>query len=347
MKSMLRWIAGIALVLILIAGGLAGKFIFLDGRAPAKRPDLVRLPANAPPAPKGYPTFNAVKLAFVAGRLDMLSTEGDIQIPADVVVERPIEYGKVGDTLLLLDLYSPKALDAPAPGLIFIHGGGWTKGHRNDYQLYTIPFAQRGYVVATISYRFAQVAKFPGCVEDAKCAVRWMRANAEKLNVDPDRIAVIGGSAGGYLTLMAGYSADVPELEGAGGHPDVSSKPNAIIDIYGPVDLTTEYARNSREVGRFLPKSYEEDPALYSLASPLFHLDADDPPTLVIQGTIDELVPVSQSDRLVEKLQELGIPHYYVRLDGWPHTMDVVPQVNEYTQWVMNAFLEEHLKGKS
>ncbi len=343
-KRIVHWGAMAMAALLLIAVLAAGYLLLLHGRAPAQRPDLVRLPPGAPETPPGYPTTNAMILAFLLGRIDILDIEAPIPVPPGVIEERDIEYGRAGDTALLLDLYAPKEAKGRMPGLIFIHGGGWEQGHRKDYKYYTTRFAERGYVVATISYRFAQAARFPGCVADAKCAVRWMRANAEKRHIDPDKIAVIGGSAGGYLALMTGYSSDVAKLEGKSGHAGFSSKPNAVVDLYGPVDLRTPYARDAREVTNFLPRTYAEDPALYDLASPLHHLDAKDPPTLVLQGTLDDLVPVHQSDWLVEKLQALGVHHYYARLDGWPHTMDITPEVNEYVQWLIQAFLEEVLR---
>lgn len=341
MKSVLRWTLRIVAVLLVVALLAAGYFLLIDGRAPAKRPDLVRLPEGMPEAPSGYPTMNAVMLSLLLGRLDVVDPETDWPVPDSVEEDLDIEYGKVGGTSLKLDLYSPKNLMVKRPGLIFIHGGGWKKGHRSDYKYYTNAYAEKGYVVATISYRFLQEAKFPGCVEDAKCAVRWMRANADKLHVDPEKIAVIGGSAGGHLSLMTGYTSDVPKLEGTGGHAGVSSHVAAVIDFYGPTDCTTAYARVAPEITGFIGASYTEKPEAYQQASPLFHLDKDDPPTLVLQGTIDALVPVEQSDMLVEKLQELGIDHYYARIDGWPHTMDASLTLNAYAQKIIDAFLVE------
>ena len=283
-------------------------------------------------------------LAFAMGRLKLIDRE-NIPVPDAVTEELGIEYGRVGDKSLQLDLYRPSESAKPLPGLIFIHGGGWKAGDRSDYKCYTTRFASKGYVVATISYRFSQEAKFPGCVEDVKCAVRWMRENATRLNVNPDRIATIGGSAGGYLSLMAGYTPDMAELEGNGGHEGVSSRVAAVVDIYGPADLTTPFAQAANEVRRLMPKTYQEDPALYKLASPIFQLDASDPSTLILHGTVDSVVPVQQSDDLAKRLQELGVKYYYARLDGWPHTMDAAQPVNDYALQLMEKFLEETLKA--
>lgn len=292
--------------------------------------------------PQGYETADAVKAAIFTGKLKLI--DGEIDLPESIELEKGIEYGQGGDETLKLDLYTPKGLDHPVPGLIFIHGGGWSKGSRDDYHFYCVKFAEMGYVVATVSYRLVPEAIFPAPVQDVKCAVRWMRANAEKLHVDPNQIGVLGGSAGGHLSMMVGYSSDVPELEGEGGNAEVSSRVQAVVDIYGPTDLTVDVATGHPTVLAFFGgKKIDEVPHDYELASPLTHLTADDPPTLILHGTIDELVPIEQADRLAANLKALGIPYRYDRLPGWPHTMDLAEVVNLRCREVMTKFLSEHL----
>ena len=115
------------------------------------------------------------------------------------------------------------------------------------------------------------------------------------------------------------------------------------MNIYGVVDCTTPYAREAREVTNFLGATYAETPELFEQASPLHHLTKDAPPTLTFHGTIDELVPVSQADALHEKLTELGVPNYYDRIEGWPHTMDVVQPINDRVRYIIERFLDIHL----
>lgn len=342
MRTILKISGGLFALLLLV--GL--WWLFIDSRPPAKRPDLVKVPAELGPPPKGYPTENALYAAFALsaiGLADLDLVNMDAPQPGiDGIVEQTgIVYGKGGDTELMLDLYSPEDLTGPVPGIVFIHGGGWRSGKRQDYALYTSRFAKHGYVVATITYRLKEAGYFPNCVEDAKCAVRWMRANAAEINVDPDRIAVIGGSAGGHLSMMVGYSSDVPELEGTGGHTGVSSAVQAVIDIYGPADFTMPENRDHPLLTNFLQGTYEEIPETFVRASPITYLDASDPPTLIIHGTIDSLVPVEQSDRLAEQLQALGTTYWYDRIDGWPHAMDVANPVNQRVEQVSIAFLAE------
>lgn len=334
------------LAVLLIACAVAFYFLFIDGRPPARRPHLVRLPAYAPPPLRGFPTVNAAMLMYVLGMVDIVDIAGEIPIPDGVTFRPDVEYGRVGDRPLLLDLYLPEAAEESHPAIIFIHGGGWVDGDKRDYRFYAVRFAARGYVVASIGYRFAQEARFPGCLEDAKCAVRWLRANAPELGVDAERIAVVGGSAGGYLAMMVGYAPDDPCLEGAGGHAGVSSAVAAVVNAYGPTDLTTDYARNHPTVTRFLGKRYEDAPDLYALASPIHHVTANAPPTLILHGTIDNIVPVEQADMLAEKFQRLGVPYWYDRADGFPHTMDLIAPVAVRNEFLMHAFLQEHFYGR-
>jgi len=344
---MRRWLR-IALVSVLLTVlGAACWFLLLDGRAPGQRPDLVRLPDGVPRAPRGYPTPNAVYLSYLLGHLKLVDYQGEITVPDGVTEKLGVEYGRAGEKPLLLDLYRPAAPHEPTPGLVFIHGGGWKKGNRSDYKYYAVRFADRGYVVATVSYRLSGEATFPAAVEDVKCAIRWMRAHAEELGVDPDRIAAIGGSAGGHLAMMAGYTANVPDLEGNGGHGGVSSAVQAIVNLYGPCDLTVSDGRDEPVVTAFLGTTYAESPRDFERASPLFHLDRSDPPTLIIHGTVDQLVPVEQSDALAERLGGLGIPYWYDRLDGWPHTLDAAEATNARTFLLISKFLDAFLGGSA
>ncbi len=293
--------------------------------------------------PAGYSSVELIKLAIITKQLPLIDPKPTV--PESIEVKKGIEYGRGGETSLKLDLYTPRNLSSPSPCLIFIHGGGWKSGQREDYHFYCVKFAKMGYVVATISYRLRDVAPYPAAVEDSKCAVRWIRANANELKIDPDRIAVIGGSAGGYLAMMVGYSSDHQELEGNGGNPEVSSRVQAVVDLYGPVDLTTEYARNHDLVTGFLKQSYEKAPEIYGQASPLTYVTKDDPPTLILHGTLDELVPISQADRLTAALKKQKVPVQYERLEGWPHTMDLAQVVNDYCVLQISKFLELHLKS--
>lgn len=302
--------------------------------------------AEVPPAPAGYSSETAIKAAFFAGMLKTIDV--NLPVPDSIKVEKGIEYGKGGDVSLKLDLYQPIGGDGTGdplrPAIIFVHGGAWKGGNREIYHYYCVKLAEKGYVVATVSYRLSDVAPFPAAVQDVKCAVRWLRANAERLHVDPNRIAMAGGSAGGHLSMMAGYVTDNPELEGTGGNPDESSRIQAVVNFYGPTDLTTEFARDNDVVVKFLGgESYADKPELYQLASPNSHVSADDPPTLILHGSIDTVVPISQAELLVDKLKAAGVPYEYDRVEGWPHTMDLEANVNRHCLAKIEEFLDKHL----
>ncbi len=298
---------------------------------------------NEPPAPpRGYMNETFIKIAYSVGLLDLINTNPEI--PGNLDVYQNITYKTVDTVQLQLDIYKKKSIKKPTPTLVFIHGGAWKKGKRQDYLPYLIDFAEKGYITVTVSYRLSSVATFPAALEDVKCAVRWIRKNAAPYSIDPERIAVIGGSAGGHLALMLGYTGDD---QFTGDCPDtVSSRVCAIVDFYGPVDLTTPYARSAKSVIKFLGTTYDDDPGLFEEASPKSYISSDDPPTLIFQGTIDSLVPYSQSDSLNVWLSRAGVPHEYHKLKGWPHTMDLAKKVNDYCQYYMDKFFERYLSQK-
>jgi len=284
----------------------------------------------APKAPRGFRSEGMLKVAYALRLIKLVDTEPSI--PENIDEQKDIEYMVVDSTSLQLDLYKLKNLTEAAPVLIFIHGGSWAKGHRSDYLGYLLDYAQKGYVCVSVSYRLAGVAHFPAAVQDVQAAVQWIREHAAAYMINPEKIALIGGSAGGHLAMMVGYADE-----------ELGDKVQAVVNLYGPADLTTEYARNRDECLNFLGKSYLESPDLYQLASPRFHITGDDPPTLIFHGTIDSLVPVSQSDSLHQWLDRIGVPNEYHSLKGWPHTMDLSTKVNVYCQYYMDTFFKRYL----
>jgi len=293
-----------------------------------------------PEVPDGYSSMTTMKIAYFFGTLDLM--EKDFPVPDDVKEYKDIVYKTIDSTNLKLDIYHSKDLIEKAPLLLFIHGGAWKKGDKHDYLLYLIDYAKKGYVTATVQYRFTDKAKFPAQLLDVNDAVIWLKQNADQYHIDSKNVAVIGGSAGGHLAMMVGYTSDIPEFN-EDENSLVSSKVQAVVNLYGPSDLTTEYAREQGSVKRLLGKLYNDAPEYYVKASPSTYITKDDPPTLIFQGTIDELVPFSQSDSLNEKLKRTGVSVEYHKLEGWPHTMDLEVEVNEYCQYYMDRFFEKHL----
>jgi acetyl esterase/lipase len=297
---------------------------------------------EVPPIPEGYTNELAVKTAILLGKIKLIDL-GNVSTPDNIQEILNIEYGTGGERKLHLDLYLPKGRTKSTPAVIFIHGGAWKSGKRSDMKFYCVKFAEKGYITATVTYRLTGEAPFPAAVHDVKCAVRWLRFNAVKYKLDPERIVVSGNSAGGHLSMMIGYSDDL-SLEGSGGYNSVSSRVCAVVNFYGPTDLTTDFAKKQGVVEDLMGgKTFDESPDVYKLASPLFHLTKDDPPTLIFHGTIDSTVPIVQADKLAEKLKKLGIDYVYERYNGWPHAMDLADTINRRCVYQMEQFFKKYI----
>ncbi|MCX7825635.1 MAG: alpha/beta hydrolase, partial [Verrucomicrobiae bacterium] len=159
------------------------------------------------------------------------------RVPEGVEVIADVVIGKGGDRDLHVDIARPKnPPQAPMPAVLWIHGGGWSGGSHKGNR--AMMLATRGYFTASVEYRLSGEAKWPAQIEDCKHAVRWLRANAAKYNVNPDRIGCWGSSAGGHLCAFLGVSGDKPEFEGKGGYAGVSSRVQAVVDYCGPADMT-------------------------------------------------------------------------------------------------------------
>jgi acetyl esterase/lipase len=173
----------------------------------------------------------------------------------------------------------------------------------------------------------------------------WLKEHGEVYGFDGDRMVLMGDSAGGHLALLAGYSQD-PAL--ACPNKPVGPEPivKGIVNLYGVVDCTTPVAQAAYQVQDFIGKPYSEGAELYAQSSPIHHLDASDPPTLTFHGTIDELVPIWQADALHRKLDNLEVTNYYDRIEGWPHSIDLVQPLCDRFCYITERFLNTHLPVK-
>jgi acetyl esterase/lipase len=263
----------------------------------------------------------------------------------EIVIARNITYGQGADTELKLDLAMPKSGAGPFPAVVFLHGGGWSAGSRQQMNHFIEGMARMGYVAVTVEYRLVPNARFPAQVEDCKAAVRWLRANAKQYNVRSDRIGVVGLSAGGHLAAMLGVTRKEDGLEGLGGNPGQSSRVQAVVSFFGPTDFSARnWPKDFEEmvIAPFLGGSIADNANSYKRASPINYANAHSPPFLFVHGTDDKLVPIDQSTRFAEKLEKLGVPTQMVALEGEGHGF--TDANNQKSMQQMLEFLNQWLK---
>jgi acetyl esterase/lipase len=266
--------------------------------------------------------LGVLSLAFVASAQDKASPAPP---PAGVAYEPDIVYGNTGDTERKLDMARPEKLDKSVPCIVVIHGGAWRGGNKSVHVGGPFPgifdFAKEGYVSVSVGYRLIPKARFPAQVEDVKCAVRFLRANADKYKIDPNRIGAIGFSAGAHLSMMLGTMDKEDGLEGDGGNPDQSSKVQAVVAYFGPTEMTADDipARSIPLVTDFIGGSKAEKLEDWKRASPITYVSKGDAPTLIFQGTKDPLVPHTQATKYADALTAAGVPGRVELLIGAGH----------------------------
>ncbi|MFQ5734907.1 MAG: alpha/beta hydrolase fold domain-containing protein [Planctomycetaceae bacterium] len=253
------------------------------------------------------------------------------RLPDTVRVERDVPYAGTKNPRQTLDLFLPKIrkTDKPLPVIAFIHGGGWRNGNKQRGWREVIPYVASGqYAGVSIAYRLSGEVTWPAQIHDCKAAVRWIRANAKKYEFDPDRIGVMGTSAGGHLVAMLGTAGDVPSLEGKlGKHTGLSSRVTCVVDFFGPSELLTMNNFPSRinhdaarsPESRLIGGPIQKNKAKSRNASPITHVSKGDAPFLIVHGSKDPLVPFDQSAQLHKRLQSVSVPSILIEMDGGRH----------------------------
>ncbi|MFO0937679.1 MAG: alpha/beta hydrolase [Gemmataceae bacterium] len=263
------------------------------------------------------------------------------EILAKARVEKDLVYGPHERNKL--DLAVPQG-DGPFPLIVWIHGGGWEMGSKAGFGplIEQIP---RGYALASIAYRFSQHAVFPAQLLDAKDAIRYLRENAKKYNIDPDRIAVSGASAGGHLAALVGTSNGVKELDAEGAKAE-ATRVVCVVDFFGPTNLPklSPPGSESNPVTKLLGGDTGVKKELAKLASPMTHIDAKDPPFLIIQGDSDRVVPFEQSEELHDALKKAGVESDLFTVKGGGHGLGIF---NKATSEKVSQFLDSHLKKQA
>jgi len=270
-------------------------------------------------------------------------------LPGNVVAERDVEYAKAGDISLKLDIYRPKAeAAAPRACIVWIHGGGWQAGNKSGGAARVAPLVATGdYVGVSVGYRLSDVATWPAQIHDCKAAIRYVRANAPRLGIDPSKIGVWGSSAGGHLVSLLGTSGDVKELEGSLGTTGVSSRVNCVVDYCGPSDFLLFGTQSPRlnEPGQPLYKLFggplKDHEKAAREASPVTYVSKDDPPFLIVHGTADNTVNIRQAERLYEVEKEAGVNTTFVKMLGGSHAIG-----GREIEARVKAFLDRNLLGR-
>jgi acetyl esterase/lipase len=290
-------------------------------------------------------------LWFIISCLALVLTVSGASAIENLRLDKGIEYARVGNTALLLDLYLPTGrpdVSLKPKLVVWIHGGAWRSGSRSDMPL--APLVEQGYAVASVDYRLTTVAPFPAQVHDIKAAIRYLRAEHERLGIGTRRIAVVGSSAGGHLAALVGVTNGHRELEGdIGDHRDQSSEVQAIVDFFGPTNLTTILDQSTPHgLGVRIPALQlllggqpADKPELAGLASPVFHVNAADPPLLIIHGDQDPQVPINQSHELMGRYEDAKLSVQFEVIHGVGHGGDEFYDARRLT--IVKKFLDARL----
>jgi acetyl esterase/lipase len=238
---------------------------------------------------------------------------------------RNIAYREVDSRRLLLDICVPRRR-LPAPVLVYIHGGSWTSGGKEQGRALIAAYARRGYLGVSIQYRLAGVQPWPAQIEDCRAAVEWLREHIAEYGGDPERIALVGASAGAQLALCLACGWGV---EGVDGTVERSSLPpgtvKGVVSWFGPVDLVpmSTKAHPLEDVLIYLGRDYDVRERNARLASPLLYVSPDDPPALFIHGTADLMVPCWHSQKMHAALKEAGVATELITVEGGKHGFEL------------------------
>jgi acetyl esterase/lipase len=238
-----------------------------------------------------------------------------LRIPAVRFEERT--FASYEDQTLTLDIYHPAYLHDAIPAVIVIHGGGWQRGDNSEFVALNAYLASRDYVVAAINYRLAPRWKFPAAAEDVKSAIAYLKEHASEFPLDPSRLTLLGRSEGGQLALLTAYTANDPSIRG-------------VISLYAPSDLSAAYAQPSPQplydtrglLERYVGGPPAREEKAYFAASPINFVTAASPPTLLVHGARDQMIPADQSARLDDRLRQAGVRHVFAELPWATHGCD-------------------------
>lgn len=258
-----------------------------------------------------------------------------------VTIEEGSVVGEGGGRELKADLFTPPAGTSNGTGVLLVHGGSWVGGDRAQLRGYGILLGRNGYTSLACEYRLAPGAHWPAQLHDVKAALRWFRASAPRLGIDPGKIAVSGNSAGGHLALMMAATQNAESFEGSGGNPGVPTDVAACIAFYAPVLLGAPGAGLSAAVRAFLGRDATDERVRE--ASPITQATGAFPPTMLLTGNNDALVPDESSVRMYSALRDAGAKAELHIFEGAPHAFDALPLYGRQCAALMQIFLDRHV----
>jgi acetyl esterase/lipase len=293
-----------------------------------------------PPEYKPFDVYGWFLLSVATQKTPMVMNPF-MPVPDNIIMTADVIFKEVDDIKLGVDVYQPKGDRTPNPLILIIHGGYWKSGNKSVHVQQGVEFAELGYTAASINYRLSGDHKFPAVIEDIRDSIKYLTEHATEFNIDPERIVTYGGSAGGHLSAFVGLAANTKGKSYIEGINPATIK--GIISLYGMHDLTLHIQREHPFTQQFIGKTYEEAKDTYRDASPIHHVDKNDPPVLLIHGSLDGSVSVKNSDALAKKFKELGVPYTYDRVEGWPHGMDFFSPIGERSLWHIYQFLKTYM----
>ena len=261
-------------------------------------------------------------------------------VPQYVSIDENLEYVSYEDRKLYLDLYRPNDYSGILPTIVVIRGGGFRVGDKKGFASMAAALAKEGFATVCIEYRTLDEAKFPGAVFDAKSAVKWVKEHAASYHLNPDAIGVIGGSAGALLSMTLAVSNHVEVLNPTSSFNNY--KVNAAVVLEADADFLT--ATDDKNLIEWLGATFEEDPDLWKLASPIYHIDSTSVPMLFIHGTEDTIVPIDQTTNSIDRLIASNVYFEFISLPHVGHSFWGNPKYFEFTIKKAAQFFKEQLK---
>ncbi|MBT5901303.1 MAG: alpha/beta hydrolase [Opitutaceae bacterium] len=293
---------------------------------------------------------------FLRVSLLMLATHSFAAAQSDKMERIPdIPYADTDNPRQMLDVFLPTNRTSELlPVVVYIHGGGWRNGSKDRGNRSLAPLVSTGnYIGISVGYRLTNEAQWPSQIHDCKAAIRWIRAHAKTYGMDPDRIGIFGTSAGGHLVSMLGTSGDVPAMEGdLGPHTGESSRVTCVADLFGPTNflLMNSTAAPGAKLDHDAAKSPEslliggaiqEHPQKVATANPITYVTPDDPPFLIIHGTLDPLVSYNQSEIFQTALNDAKVDNTLITVTDGGHGKGFPPATAE----AMARFFDHHLRN--